>query len=496
MFDNLSFGKRVAAGFGLVTALTVAIGLAGVMSVRDITASKDRIIRVEARGMVELEALRAEVERKSAMVRAYLLTRDGEALAAVRQTRQEFKRLLGRLKSYTVDAENLRLLAEIEQLEEAHEDAYQRASRDLSDLVASGKAFSEKVWPIMGSLREAARAFRDSQQRALDADIARSEEDAAGIETLLIALVVAGLAIAIGASTLLSRLISRQVGGAINRVQSSAAELQSAASQQASSTKEQSSAMSEISTTINELLVTSRQIADSAQRVSQIADGAARSARTGQEAVGRTGDALNTIKRQVDLIVQQMLELGRKSQHIGGILDIINELADQTNILSINATIEAAGAGEYGRRFAVVADEIRRLADRVSGSTREIRGLIDEVRSSVNAAVMTTEGGTKAVDAGARQFEGVSGTLREVVASSATTTEAAREIELSTKQQATAVSQVNVAIASVAQATREAEASATQTYQTAAELGALARDLARLIWARNNGGRVEPRSPA
>ena len=99
-----------------------------------------------------------------------------------------------------------------------------------------------------------------------------------------------------------------------------------------------------------------------------------------------------------------MLDLGKKSQQIGGILEIINELAEQTNILSINATIEAAGAGESGKRFAVVADEIRKLADRVGGSTKEIRGLIDQIRAAVNAAVMATEGGSKAVDAGTRQF--------------------------------------------------------------------------------------------
>ncbi len=78
------------------------------------------------------------------------------------------------------------------------------------------------------------------------------------------------------------------------------------------------------------------------------------------------------IKKQVDLIVTHMLDLGRKSQQIGGVVDIINELADQTNILAINATIEAAGAGDNGRRFAVVADEIRKLADRVGGSTKDI----------------------------------------------------------------------------------------------------------------------------
>src|SRR5262249_22263410 len=153
----------------------------------------------------------------------------------------------------------------------------------------------------------------------------------------------------------------------------------------------------------------------------------------------------------------------------------------QTNILAINASIEAAGAGDAGRRFAVVADEIRKLADRVGGSTKEIRTLIDEIRGAVNSTVMATEGGTKTVEAGARQFGQVTGALRKIAGRVATTTEAAKEIELSTKQQSTAVEQVNVAIANVARASKETEVSAGQTLQTATQLTGLSRELTRLI---------------
>src|SRR2546422_228947 len=115
------------------------------------------------------------------------------------------------------------------------------------------------------------------------------------------------------------------------------------------------------------------------------------SARAGGQTVQAAQESVGSIRRQVDLIVTHMLDLGKKSQQIGGILEIINELAEQTNILAINATIEAAGAGEAGKRFAVVADEIRKLADRVGGSTKEIRTLIEEIRAAVNSTVMATE---------------------------------------------------------------------------------------------------------
>jgi methyl-accepting chemotaxis protein len=176
-----------------------------------------------------------------------------------------------------------------------------------------------------------------------------------------------------------------------------------------------------------------------------------------------------------------MLDLGKKSQQIGAVLDIVSELAEQTNILAINATIEAVGAGEAGARFAVVADEIRKLADRVAGSTKEIRALIEDVRSAVNTTVMATEGGSKAVDVGSRQFSDVARAFKQIAGLVVTTTEAAREIELSTKQQSSAAEQVNLAIASVAQATRENEVSSGAVLQTASQIARLSKALLRLI---------------
>ena len=170
-----------------------------------------------------------------------------------------------------------------------------------------------------------------------------------------------------------------------------------------------------------------------------------------------------------------------KDKPLAEVHQIINELAEQTNILAINATIEAAGASEAGRRFAAVAEEIRKLADRVASSTKDIRGLVDEVRSAVNTTVMATESGSKTVEAGARQFAEVAAAFAQIAGLVSTTTEAAREIELSTKQQSTAVEQVNLAIANVAQATRESEASSGQTLQTASQLAEMSRGLARLV---------------
>src|SRR6185369_13443107 len=165
-----------------------------------------------------------------------------------------------------------------------------------------------------------------------------------------------------------------------------------------------------------ELLVTSRQISDSTQRVAAIAEETAAAARSGESTIDQANVSIGVVRRQVDLVVHHMVELGQKSQQIGAVLDIVSEHAEQTNILAINATIEATGAGEAGKRFAVVADEIRKLADRVAVSAKEIRGLIDDVRTAVNTTVMATETGSKTVDVGARQFGEVASALKEIAA--------------------------------------------------------------------------------
>jgi methyl-accepting chemotaxis protein len=465
-------------------AFTIMIGVVAVYALRTAVAGKDRVITVNAENRLDAERMNAEVEWKVAASRGFLLTRDDEHLEHMQAARSNFRDIIARMRSRVRSEEGTRLLGEIERNETEHQAAIdelialRRTDTPLDEVAGR---FDRQVVPKREALARQLDAFSALEERLLDEAKKAASDTAASAVTLVVIIAVAAALLAVVAALVLTRTLGRQIGAAIQHVQGSSSELQAAANQQASSAKEQATAMNEITTTINELLATSKQIAESAQRVAHIAEDTARSARSGEQTVARTGDSIGSIKRQVDLIVSHMLDLGKKSQQIGGILEIINELSEQTNILAINATIEAAGAGETGKRFAVVADEIRKLADRVGSSTKEIHGLIDEIRAAVNTTVMTTEGGTKAVDAGTRQFAEVATALQQIVSSVSTTTEAAREIELSTKQQSTAVEQVNIAISNVAQATKETEASASQTLQTASQLTVLSRDLMRLV---------------
>ena len=487
MGNNWTFGQKLAGGYAVMIAFAIVIAVAAIYALRAAVESKDRVIVENAQILIEAERLQTASEARVAALRGYLLAREQRSLDAHRSALGEFAAVLARLKSAADTEEERRLIGVVDRTSDAQRlvgDELIALARAAARPEVIERVYEEKMFPARDRLREGIRSLVAYEERLLEQGKQAATDAAKSAITLLSVMTVAAVLFAIAAAAILTRSLGRQIGTAVGQVQSSSAELQSAANQQASAAKEQTTAMSEISTTISELLVTSRQIAESAQRVAGVAGQTAGAARGGDATVQKANEALVAIRRQVDLIVSHMLELGRKSQQIGAVLDIVSELAEQTNILAINATIEAAGAGDSGRRFAVVADEIRKLADRVAGSTKEIRGLIDDVRGAVNATVMQTETGSKSVDAGGRQFGEVAESFKQIVDLVATTTEAAREIELSTKQQSSAVEQVNVAITNVAQATRETEASSGQTLQTASQLAALSRELLRLVQPR------------
>jgi methyl-accepting chemotaxis protein len=485
MPQGWTFGRRLAAGFAAVVALALLVGIVGLRALSGVVESKDRVLAQESRLLLEAARLDGAVERKVAAMRGFLLAPDEAShLENAREARRELLGLLERLESRTGDEEGRRLLAAARRTEAAHQEATERITamrRAGAEPEEVSRAFEEQAVPHRAQLTDDLTAYGARLEALMDSARAASNTAAVAasrtVQLMLAAVVLGAAAIAF----VLTRTLSSRIGTAVASIESSSAELQSAASQQAAGAKEQATSMSEITTTISELVATARQIAESAGRVARIAGQTVEAATAGGSTVDKAQESIAGVRQQVGVVVGHMLELGKRSQQTGAVVDIVSELAEQTNILAINATIEAAGAGEAGRRFAVVADEIRKLADRVAGSAKEIRSLIDDVRGAVNATVMATESSSKAAEAGSRQFTDVASGFARIAELVSTTTEAARQIELSTQQQTTAVEQVNVAIANAAQASRETEASSSQTLQTSATLTGLSRELLRLV---------------
>ena len=484
VFGNWTVGKRLVLGFGLAALTLVVIALVSYRNAK-LLIENDAWVAHSHQVRTELADLLSEMKDAETGQRGFIITGQDSYLEPYQSALTAIPRTFDDVRKLTADnPEQQRRLAALSPLIDAKL-AELKQTIDLRRTQGFDAAAKVVVTNLGKTTMDQARTIVSAiDQEEGDLLKRRSEEARASADITMMVILWGGLLGTLAVAAIgwfICRSLSDQIGSAVGQVRSSSAELQAVANQQASGAKEQASAMTEISTTISELLTTSRQIAESAQRVAQNAEQTAVAARTGHGTVDMTHESISGIRRQVDQIVSHMLELGKKSQEVGAVLDIVSELAEQTNILAINATIEAAGAGEAGKRFAVVADEIRKLADRVGGSTKEVRTLIDDVRSAVNTTVMATETGSKAVDVGSRQFGDVASAFKQISGLVATTTDAAREIELSTKQQSSAVEQVNVAIASVTQASVETETSAGQTLQTVSQMASLSKDLLRII---------------
>jgi methyl-accepting chemotaxis protein len=487
MAINWTFGRKLLFGFGVAVLTLLVIGASGYRSAEHVIKS-DRWVSHTHEVRTKIADLMSFLKDAETGSRGFVITGDETFLDSYRVALPELAKIVGDLRTLTIDnyVQQHRLVAlqalldgKLAILKRTVDMRRTQGFEATLKFVAAGEGKESMV-----QIRQLVGQMDEDESLLLKRRHVEAELSAESTKSVILWGSLLGVALVAGAGLMIARSLASQIGAAVHHIQSSSAELQSAANQQASGAKQQSSAMNEISTTISELLATSRQIAESSRRVAVIADQTATAAKTGDLTVEKGRESIGGIRRQVDVIVHHMLDLGKKSQQIGSVLDIVSELAEQTNILAINATIEAAGAGEAGRRFGVVADEIRKLADRVGGSTKEIRELIDDVRSAVNATVMTTETGSKAVEAGAEQFGRVAAAFSLISGQVSTTTEAAREIELSTKQQSTAVEQVNVAITNVSQATKEAEVSTGQTLRTAVELSHLSRELLHLVQPR------------
>jgi len=487
MVSNWTLRLQFTALVGMVVALICLFATLAVRSIRQFTGAA---VAVEHSHEVinGLERVLSTAKDAETGHRGYVLTGDESYLEPYREAQGSIDTELGRVRGLLADnpvqtrqLEAVQFLV-AQKLASLQANVELRRTRGFEAALAVIHTGEGKA--LMDDLRRVVAEMREHELRLLRERDEQLKRDSDSFEGLFKWGSGVAIFLVMLATTLVGTGLKRQIGSAIEQVQGSSAELQSAASQQATGAREQASSTTEISTTVKELLATSRQIAGSAQQVARVADETAGAARHGNDTVLHAQEAIDVVSRQVEAIVNHMLELGKRSQEIGGIVDIINDLAEQTNILAINATIESAGAGEHGRRFAVVADEIRKLADRVGGATKDIRVLIDEIRAASNTTIMATEDGSKAVLSSTKQFTDVAGSFRRITELVRANLDVAREIELSTQQQTTAVEQVNTAILEVAQTARQAESSSAQTLQTATRLIQLSKQLHAIIDAR------------
>jgi methyl-accepting chemotaxis protein len=243
------------------------------------------------------------------------------------------------------------------------------------------------------------------------------------------------------ASEALSQL-AQQIQDSSIEVASAADAVNEIASELASGSSQQAASVVEITAAMEELARTASQIAENAGRQAELAARAEASGEAGSAAVFEAVTGVEEVQKRISAIASRADALGTRSKEIYRVLDLITEIAQETHILSLNAAIEAAAAGADGRRFSVVAEEVRHLAQRSQESVESVRNLLDEFSSSIRATIVATEEGSKEASRVLERSRAASAAIEELRGASGDTSRVARQISLATQQQNAASDEV------------------------------------------------------
>jgi methyl-accepting chemotaxis protein len=268
---------------------------------------------------------------------------------------------------------------------------------------------------------------------------------------------------------------------AISQLGSSASEILAATTQVASGTAETATSISETTATVEEVRQAAQLSSQKAQNVSDNAQRVAQVSQNGQKAIEETMAGMDRIRVQMETIALTVVRLSEQSQSIGGIIASVTDLADQSNLLAVNAAIEAAKAGEQGKGFVVVAQEIRSLAEQSKKATAQVRGILSDVQKATSNTVMATEQGSKAVEAGVKQAAQAGDAIRVLAETSEEALQAATQIAISSQQQVVGMGQIGVAMENINQAGAQNASSMKQMEIAAHNLHQLGQKLKDLV---------------
>jgi methyl-accepting chemotaxis protein len=284
-------------------------------------------------------------------------------------------------------------------------------------------------------------------------------------------------------ATMVEKLRSQiqQIIEGVNVLASSGSEIMASVSQLTAGAAETSTAVSETTTTVEEVKQTTEVSSQKAKHVAELGQKSVEISQTGLKSIEDTINGMNRIKEQVESIADMVVRLSEQSQAIGEIIATVNDLAEQSNLLAVNASIEAAKAGEQGKGFAVVAQEIRSLAAQSKQATTQVRNILFDVQKAISSAVMATELGSRAVEEGVR-LSTQAGEAIDVLAQSVTeSTNAAIQIAASSQQQLIGIDQVVSAMENIREAALQMASSTKQTEKSAHDLHNLGQQLQGIV---------------
>ncbi len=275
--------------------------------------------------------------------------------------------------------------------------------------------------------------------------------------------------------------MNREIMDSVNVLASSASEILSSTTEVASSVTETATSVNETTTTVEEVKQTAQVASQKARQVSEAAQKAVQVSQMGERAVDETIEKMAVIRLQMESIAESIVKLSEQSQAIGEIIGAVNDLAEQSNLLAVNAAIEAAKAGEHGKGFTVVAQEVKSLAEQSKQATAQVRAILKDIQKATSAAVLATEQGTKTVEEGVKQSGHSGEAIKMLAGSIAEAAQAATQIAASSQQQLVGMEQVISAMNSIRFASEQNVTGTKQTETAAHSLNELGQKLKLLM---------------